>query len=104
MAVQDKEITNKELIDDDDDDDRTSVLVQLVKNLPAVQETQVRFLGWEDALEKGISTHSIILAWKVHGQESLAGHSPWGCKELDMIEWLIDRLLIELIAIILLSI
>ena len=62
MAVQDKEITNKELIDDDDDDDRASVLVQLVKNLPAVQETQVRFLGWEDALEKGISTHSIILA------------------------------------------
>ena len=37
----------------------------MVKNLPAMQETQVRSLGWEDALEKGMATHSSILAWKI---------------------------------------
>ena len=48
-------------------------------------ETRVRFLGWEDPLEKGIST-STILARKFHGQRSLAGYSPWGRRELDMAE------------------
>ena len=38
-------------------------MVQIVKNLPAVQETQVQFLGKEDLLEKGMATHSSILAW-----------------------------------------
>ena len=38
---------------------------QLVKNLPAMQETWVQFLGWEDPLEKGKATHSSILAWRV---------------------------------------
>ena len=38
-------------------------MAQLVKNLPAVQKTQVRYLGQEDPLEKGMSTHSSILAW-----------------------------------------
>ena len=37
----------------------------MVKNLPAVQETQVRPLGWEDPLEKGKGTHSSILAWRI---------------------------------------
>ena len=37
----------------------------MVKNLPAVQETWVRFLGWEDLLEKGMATHSSILAWRI---------------------------------------
>ena len=36
-----------------------------VKNLPAMQETQVLSLGWEDPLEKGVATHSSILAWRV---------------------------------------
>ena len=46
-----------------------SLVAQLVKNLPAVRETWVRSLGWEDPLEKGKATHSSILAWKipVHG-------------------------------------
>ena len=44
---------------------RASLIVQLVKNLPAVQETLVRFLGWEDPLEKGTDTHSSILAWRI---------------------------------------
>ena len=38
---------------------------QVVKNLPAMQETQVRSLDWEDPLEEGIATHSRILAWKI---------------------------------------
>ena len=41
---------------------RASLVAQLVKNLPAVQETQVRSLGWEDPLEKEMATHSSILA------------------------------------------
>ena len=37
----------------------------MVKNLPAIQDTAVRFLGWEDRLEKGKATHSSILAWRI---------------------------------------
>ena len=48
------------------------------KNLPAVQETQVQTLGWEDALEKGMATHSSIHVWRI----------PWGCEESDMTEQL----------------
>ena len=40
-------------------------MAQLVKNPPAVQETWVRSLGWEDRLEKGKATHSSILAWRI---------------------------------------
>ena len=42
-----------------------SLLTQLVKNLPAMQETLVRFLGWEDPLEEGMATHSSVLAWRI---------------------------------------
>ena len=42
-----------------------SLMAQLVKNLPAMQETWVRFLGWEDPLQKGKATHSSILAWRI---------------------------------------
>ena len=42
-----------------------SIIAQLVKNLPAMQETLVRFLGEEDPLEKGKATHSSILVWKI---------------------------------------
>ena len=42
-----------------------SLVAQTVKNLPAMQETWVQTLGWEDPLEKGVATHSNILAWKV---------------------------------------
>ena len=38
---------------------------QMVKNLPAIRETQVQTLGWEDPLEKGVDTHSSILAWEI---------------------------------------
>ena len=40
-------------------------MAQMVKNLPAMQETWVRSLGWEDPLEEGIATHSSILAWRI---------------------------------------
>ena len=42
----------------------TSLVAQMVKRLPAVRETQVRSLGWEDPLEKEMAAHSSILAWK----------------------------------------
>ena len=57
----------------------TSFVAQLVKNLPAMQETWVRSLGWEDPLEKGKATHSSILAWRIpwasnfHGPENSMG-------------------------------
>ena len=44
---------------------RASLVAQLVKNLPAMQETMVWFLGWEDQLEKGKATHSTIMAWGI---------------------------------------
>ena len=46
---------------------RASLVAQLVKNLPAMQETWVQSLGWEDPLEKGKATHSNILAWRIPG-------------------------------------
>ena len=42
-----------------------SLIAQLIKNLPAVQETPVLFLGWEDPLEKGKATPSSMLAWRI---------------------------------------
>ena len=48
------------------------------------QEMQVKSLGREDPLEKGMATHSSILAWESHGQWSLVGCSPWGHKESNM--------------------
>ena len=42
-----------------------SFVVQSVKNLPAMQETPVRFLGWEDPLKEEMATHSSILAWRI---------------------------------------
>ena len=42
-----------------------SLVAHMVKSLPAVWETRVRFLGWEDALEKEMATHSSILAWEI---------------------------------------
>ena len=53
-----------------------------VEDPPTTQETWVRSLSWDDPLEKGMSTHC-ILSGESHGQGSLAGYSPWGCKESD---------------------
>ena len=51
-----------------------------------MQMTWVRSLGQEDSLEKGMATHSSILAWRIPWTRSLAGESPWSRKELDMTE------------------
>ena len=51
-----------------------------------MQEIWVQSLGREDPLEKGTAAHSSVLAWRIHGQRSLVGYSPWGCQELDMTE------------------
>ena len=42
-----------------------SLVAQMVKNLPAMWETSVQSLGWEDSLEEGMATHSRILAWRI---------------------------------------
>ena len=61
----------------------------MVKNPPAMQETWVQSLGWEDPLEEGMATYSSILAWKnPQGQRSLVGYSPQCRQELDTTEWL----------------
>ena len=66
----------------------TSLVVQMVKHLPATLETRVRSLGWEDPLEKETVTHSILLPGKFHGQRRLVVYSPWGRKESDTTEQL----------------
>ena len=53
-----------------------SLVAQMVKNLPAVQETQVHSLDWEDTLEKGMDTHSSILAWEIPWTEEPGDDSP----------------------------
>ena len=67
---------------------KDSLVAQTAKSLPAMQETQVQSLDWEDALEEEMATHSCILAGKSHRQRNLEGHSPWGHKESDMTEQL----------------
>ena len=64
-----------------------SLVVQKIKNLPAVQEAWAQSLGWEDPLEKGIATHSSIFAWRISWTKE-----PWRAigtldlKELDTTE------------------
>ena len=58
----------------------------MIKYLPAMQETQVQSLGWENPLEKGMATHSSILSGEFHGQRSLEGYSARDHKESDMTE------------------
>ena len=50
-----------------------SLVAQMVKDLPAMRETWVRSLGWEDPLEKGMTTHSSILAWRIPWTEEPGG-------------------------------
>ena len=62
---------------------QASLVAQMINSLPAMQETQVPSLRQDDPLEKGMATHSSILAWRIP-QRSLAGYSPWGYKQSDM--------------------
>ena len=61
----------------------TSLVAQTVRNLPAMQDIQVLSLGWENLLEKGMATHSSILAWKIPWTEEPGAWwaGPWGFKE-----------------------
>ena len=59
-------------------------MAQMVKNPPAMWETLLRSLGWEDSLEEGMATHSSILAWRSTMDKGACGYSPWGHKESDM--------------------
>ena len=61
---------------------QASLIAQLVKTPPAMQEILVRLLVQEDPLEKGKATHSSILAWRI----PWTVYSPWGHKESDMTE------------------
>ena len=54
------------------------MVAQTVKNLPVIQETQVRFLGWEDPLEKEIASHSSILPWRIPWTEEPGGLQSMG--------------------------
>ena len=63
-------------------------MVQRLKHLPAMWETWVRSLGWEDPLEKEMATYSSILAWKIPWTEELGGLQSTGCKESDTTEQL----------------
>ena len=65
---------------------RDSLVVQMVKSLPVMQETWVRFLGQEDPLEKEIATHSSILAWEIPWTEEPGQLQSMGHKESDTTE------------------
>ena len=62
----------------------SSHVAQLVKNPPAMQETWVRFLGWEDPLEKEMATHSNILAWRIPWTVACQAPLSMGSQESDM--------------------
>ena len=55
-----------------------SLVAQMIKNLPAMWETQVRSLGWEDPLEEGMATHSRILARRISWTEEAGGLQSMG--------------------------
>ena len=57
-------------------------MAQAVKNLPAMQETQVQSLGWKDLLEKGMATHSNILVWKTPWTEEPGGVQSMGSERV----------------------
>ena len=63
-------------------------MAHTVKNLPVIQETRVRSLGWKVPLEKGMATDSSILAWRISWTGKPGGPQSVGSQELDMTEWL----------------
>ena len=60
-----------------------NLMSQTVKNLPAMWETWILSLGWEDPLDREWQPSPVFLLGESHGKWSLAGYSPWGCKESD---------------------
>ena len=66
----------------------SSLVAQIVKNLPAMRETWVQSLGWEDPLQKGMATHSSILAWTIPWTEEPGRLQSMGLQESDTTETL----------------
>ena len=62
------------------EDERASLAAQMIKNLPAIQKTQVCSIGQEEPLEKGMAIHSSILAWRIPWTEEPDGPQSRGCK------------------------
>ena len=61
---------------------RASLVAQTVKNLPSMQETQAQSRGWEDPLEKGMATHSSILAWRISWTDEPGGLQSMGSQRV----------------------
>ena len=61
---------------------KASLVAQMLKNLPAMHETWVRSLGWEDPLEEGMATHSSILAWRIRWTEEPGGLQSMGLQRV----------------------
>ena len=73
-------------------------MTQIVKNLPAMQETQVGSLGWEDPLEKEWLSAPVFLPAEFHGERNLMGYTPWGHKDLDTTKWEKDGETVETVS------
>ena len=74
-----KQIANKNILS-------ASLVVQMLKNLPAMQDTQVQSLGQKDPLEKGMATHPNIIAWRISWTEEPGGYSLWDHKDQNTTE------------------
>ena len=81
MAAEKKKLTHPSYF-------LTSLVAQLVKDLPAMQETWVLSLDWEDPLEREWLPTPVFWPVEFHRQRRLVGCSPWGHKELDTTEWI----------------
>ena len=71
-----------------DEDVYSSLVAQVVKNLPAMQEMQVQSLGWEEPLEKDMATHSSILAWDIPWTKEPGGLQSMGLQRVEKTEQL----------------
>ena len=60
-----------------------SLVAQMVKNFPVIQETQVQSLAWEDPWRRKWQPSPVFLPGEFHGERSLVGYRPWDCKESD---------------------
>ena len=63
-----------------------SLVAQMVKNLPAMQDTRIQSLGQEDPLEKGMAAHSSVLAWRIPWTQEPGGLQSMGLQESDTTE------------------
>ena len=72
---------------------RDSQVAQTIKNLPAMQETQIHSLGWEDPQEKEMATHSSIFAWRIPWTEEPGRRQSMGSQKSQTTEWLNNKTL-----------